>query len=86
MSASPTTQDYYDRFAPTYEDARHDGEPVYDSVNEVSQATWKLDRLMRDDAHWEHMSQRCQAFYEGTHSVDAVIDRYEREILALHES
>jgi ubiquinone/menaquinone biosynthesis C-methylase UbiE len=25
MSASPTTQDYYDRFAPTYEDARHDG-------------------------------------------------------------
>ena len=25
MSASPSTQDYYDRFAPTYEDARHDG-------------------------------------------------------------
>jgi ubiquinone/menaquinone biosynthesis C-methylase UbiE len=25
MSIAPSTQDYYDRFAPTYEDARHDG-------------------------------------------------------------
>jgi len=64
--------------------SRHDGEPIYDSVTEVSQATWKLDRLMRDDAHWGQMSQRCQSFFRGTHSVDAIIDRYEREILALH--
>jgi hypothetical protein len=39
---------------------------------------------MRDDAHWGQMSQRCQSFVRGTHSVDAIIDRYEREILALH--
>jgi ubiquinone/menaquinone biosynthesis C-methylase UbiE len=25
MSAAPSTQDYYDRFAPTYEEARHEG-------------------------------------------------------------
>jgi glycosyltransferase involved in cell wall biosynthesis len=66
--------------------SRYRGEPVYDSVDEVSQATWKLDRLMRDDAHWQQMAQRCQSFFRGTHSVDAIIDRYEREILALHGS
>lgn len=66
--------------------SRYQGEPVYDSVDEVSQATWKLDRLMRDDAHWQQMAQRCQSFFRGTHSVDAIIDRYEREILALHGS
>lgn len=66
--------------------SRYQGDPVYDSVDEVSQATWKLDRLMRDDAHWQQMAQRCQSFFRGTHSVDAIIDRYEREILALHGS
>jgi hypothetical protein len=49
----------------------------------VGEASWKLDRLMRDDIHWLQLSQRCQAFYRETHSVDAIIDRYEREILAL---
>jgi glycosyltransferase involved in cell wall biosynthesis len=63
--------------------SRRDGEPVYDIAPDVSQATWKLDRLMRDDLHWQQMSQRCQAFFRDTHSVDAIIDKYEREILAL---
>jgi len=63
--------------------SRRDGEPVYDVAPDVSQATWKLDRLMRDDIHWQQMSQRCQAFFRETHSVDAIIDKYEREILAL---
>ena len=64
--------------------SRLDGEPVYESVEGVSQASWKLDRLMRDDIHWQHLSQRCQSFFHQTHSVDAIIDRYERELLALH--
>jgi glycosyltransferase involved in cell wall biosynthesis len=63
--------------------SRRDGEPVYESVADVGEASWKLDRLMRDDIHWQQSSQRCQAFYRETHSVDAIIDRYEREILAL---
>ena len=64
--------------------SRLDGEPVYESVEGVSQASWKLDRLMRDDIHWQHLSQRCLSFFHQTHSVDAIIDRYERELLALH--
>jgi glycosyltransferase involved in cell wall biosynthesis len=63
--------------------SRRDGEPVYEIAPDVSQATWKLDRLMREDLHWQQMSQRCQAFFRETHSVDAIIDKYEREILAL---
>ena len=63
--------------------SRRNGEPVYESVADVGEASWKLDRLMRDDIHWQQFSQRCQAFYRETHSVDAIIDRYEREILAL---
>ena len=50
---------------------------------DVSQATWKIDRLMRDDIQWHALSQRCQSFYRETHSVEAIIDKYEREILAL---
>jgi glycosyltransferase involved in cell wall biosynthesis len=63
--------------------SRRHGEPVYESVRDVGEATWKLDRLMRDDIQWQQLSQRCQAFFRETHSVDAIIDRYERELLAL---
>ncbi len=63
--------------------SRRQGEPVYDSVRDVPEATWRIDRLMRDDIHWTHMSQRVQSHYRDTHSVDAIISRYEREILAL---
>jgi glycosyltransferase involved in cell wall biosynthesis len=63
--------------------SRRDGEPVYEHASDVSQATWKVDRLMRDDIQWQSMSQRCQSFFRETHSVDAIIDRYERELLAL---
>ena len=63
--------------------SRRQGEPVYEFVPDVSQAAWKLDRLMRDDIHWQQMSQRCQSFFRETHSVDAIIDRYEHELLGL---
>jgi glycosyltransferase involved in cell wall biosynthesis len=63
--------------------SRRDGEPVYDSARDVGEATWKLERLMRDDIQWQLMSQRVQGHYRDTHSVDAIISRYEREIAAL---
>jgi glycosyltransferase involved in cell wall biosynthesis len=61
----------------------HDGEPVYDSVGDASEATWKVERLMRDDALWEQASRRVLDHFHDTHSVDAIISRYEREICAL---
>jgi glycosyltransferase involved in cell wall biosynthesis len=60
-----------------------DGQPVYDAVQEVSEASWKVERLMRDDILWQQASQRVFAHYRDNHSIDAVIDRYEREIAAL---
>jgi len=63
--------------------SRREAEPVYEIAADVSQATWKIDRLMRDDIQWHALSQRCQSFYRETHSVEAIIDKYEREILAL---
>jgi glycosyltransferase involved in cell wall biosynthesis len=60
--------------------SRRDGQPVYDIVNEVSEATWKVERLMRDDIVWQQASQRVAAHFRDCHSIDAVIDRYEREL------
>jgi hypothetical protein len=40
-----------------------DGGPVYDSVQDVSEAAWKLERLMRDDILWREASQRVHAYY-----------------------
>ncbi|MGZ5062202.1 MAG: hypothetical protein ACXWAU_10035, partial [Usitatibacter sp.] len=57
--------------------------PVYDSVRDVSEASWKVERLMRDDILWREASQRVLAHFRDNHSIDAVIDRYEREIGAL---
>jgi len=38
---------------------------------------------MRDDAHWSNASRRVLAHFRSSHSVDAVIDRYEREMALL---
>jgi glycosyltransferase involved in cell wall biosynthesis len=60
-----------------------DGMPVYDSVQDVSDACWKVDRLMRDDIQWEKCSQRVLAFFRDNHSIDATVQRYEDEIALL---
>ena len=60
-----------------------DGQPVYDAVQDVSEASWKVERLMRDDALWREASRRVNAYYRDNHSIDATIDRYEREIALL---
>jgi len=60
--------------------SRRGGEPVYDLVSDISEASWKLDRLMRDDLVWRDASQRVNAHFRACHSVDAVAERYEHEI------
>jgi glycosyltransferase involved in cell wall biosynthesis len=60
-----------------------EGHPVYDAVQDVSEASWKVERLMRDDILWREASQRVLAHYRDHHSIDAIIDRYEREIAVL---
>ena len=60
-----------------------DGNPIYDAVEEVSEAAWRLDRLMTSHPAWSAASQRVLAHFHACHSVEAVIDRYEREIALL---
>jgi glycosyltransferase involved in cell wall biosynthesis len=63
--------------------SRRAGEPPYDLVDDVPQAARAIDRLMRDDVHWQRASQRSAAHFRECHSTDAVISMYEREIAAL---
>ena len=58
--------------------SRRDGEPVYDIANDAAEAAVKLDRLMRDDIAWAAASQRVAAHFRASHSIDAVLDAYER--------
>jgi len=60
--------------------SRRGGEPVYDLVSDISEASWKLDRLMRDDIVWREASQRVLAHFRSCHSVDAIAAKYEHEI------
>jgi hypothetical protein len=57
-----------------------DGTPPYEVVSDISEAAWKFDRLMRDDAAWRSASQRAAAHFRTHHSIDAVAAMYEREI------
>jgi glycosyltransferase involved in cell wall biosynthesis len=59
------------------------GEPVYDIASDVPDAVSRLERLMRDDAAWWAASRRAAAHFAATHSIDAVLDRYE-QVLAAH--
>jgi hypothetical protein len=63
--------------------SRLDGAPVYDMVKDVSEASWKTERLMRDDAAWQDASRRALAYFNDNHSVDAIVGNYEREFEAL---
>ena len=63
--------------------SKRDGMPVYDVVSDVPEATWRIERLMRDDDAWERASRTVRAHFQDCHSVDAVIDRYEEELALL---
>lgn len=60
--------------------SRLDGEPVYDSVADVDEMAWKVDRLMREDLAWESASRRAAAFFRDSHSIEAIVGHYEREL------
>ena len=57
--------------------SRRNGEPVYDHVRDIGEASWKLERLMRDDTLWQGASARVAAHFRESHSIDAVLDQYE---------
>ena len=63
--------------------SRREGELVYDHAKDVGEAGVRLERLMRDDIHWQQMSRRVQDHFRDTHSLDAIVTRYEREIASL---
>jgi glycosyltransferase involved in cell wall biosynthesis len=60
--------------------SRIDGQPAYDIVGDVSEATLRVERMMRDDLAWQHASQRALEHFREHHSVEAVVGLYEREI------
>jgi len=60
--------------------SRRDGEPVYDIATGVEDAAARVDRLMSDDLAWQQASTRVAAHHRDTHSVEAVVGLYEREI------
>jgi len=60
--------------------SRRDGEPVYDIATDVEDAAARVDRLMSDDLAWQQASTRVAAHHRDTHSVEAVVGLYEREI------
>lgn len=58
--------------------SRRAGEPVYDSVDDAAGAALRIERLMADDLAWHRASQRVAAHFTECHSIDAVLDDYER--------
>lgn len=60
--------------------SRHEGMPVYDTVANLDEMAWKVDRLMREDILWQQLSQRAEAFYRDNHSIEAIAGIYEREL------
>jgi glycosyltransferase involved in cell wall biosynthesis len=58
-----------------------DGELIYDRAHDIAEATWRLERLMTDDILWREASQRVASYFREHHSLEAVVDRYEHEVL-----
>ncbi|HXS53267.1 MAG TPA: glycosyltransferase family 4 protein [Usitatibacter sp.] len=62
--------------------SRRAGEPVYEIPSDVDDAVRRLDRLMGDERHWAAASQRAAAHFRESHSIEAVLDQYERALRA----
>lgn len=60
--------------------SRVNGLPAYDRVDDIDEMTQRVDRLMREDILWQQSSQRVEAFFRESHSVEAIAGRYEREL------
>jgi glycosyltransferase involved in cell wall biosynthesis len=63
--------------------SRHELEPVYAVVRDVSQAAREISRLMLDDDHWRAASSRCREHYWAQHSMSSVTTRYASALTAL---
>lgn len=59
----------------------HEGAPVYDVARDVSDMSARIERLMRDDILWHEASRRAAEHFRDRHSIDAVLDRYERVLV-----
>jgi glycosyltransferase involved in cell wall biosynthesis len=57
-----------------------DGKPVYDIAGDIDQATGMVQRLMDEDAYWAQASTRVAAQYRAHHSMEAVVDLFERQV------
>ncbi len=62
--------------------SRRGGEPVYDIAADVPEASAKLERLMGDERAWRAASRRVLAHFRESHSIEAVLDEYERVLAA----
>ena len=60
--------------------SRRAGEPVYDIASDVDDAVRRLQRLMGDERHWTAASRRAAAHFRESHSIEAVLDHYERAL------
>ena len=58
---------------------RRNGRPVSPIVAGIAQASLEVERLMSDDAAWRDASQCVLDHFRECHSVDSVLDLYERE-------
>lgn len=58
--------------------SRRGGEPAYEVAADLEDAVARLERLMGDDRHWAAASLRAAAHFRDSHSIDAVLDQYER--------
>ena len=63
--------------------SRHRGEPPYHIARDPDDAAVRVDQLMRDDAEWQRASRNVREHFTEAHSVDAVVDLYERELQRL---
>ena len=59
------------------------GKPVYDIAGDVEEATRMVDRLMSDDAAFTQASRAVQTQFRAHHSLEALMEIYEREIAQL---
>jgi glycosyltransferase involved in cell wall biosynthesis len=66
--------------------SREDGVPVTNVASDVEDAAARVGRLMGDDLAWQQASQRCLHHFRRTHSLDAMIVRYEHLLSTLGRS
>jgi glycosyltransferase involved in cell wall biosynthesis len=57
--------------------------PIYDIAADIDSAAGHVERLMTDDAAWTRASARVLTHFARHHSLPAVVEVYERELMGL---